>query len=53
MTETLLLPFQYGYMVNAMWVSALVGGVCASTIDSVAKSVVTAKIAQRRLTEAS
>jgi manganese/iron transport system permease protein len=29
MTETLLLPFQYGYMVNAMWVSALVGGVCA------------------------
>ena len=29
MTETLLLPFQYGYMTNAMWVSALVGGVCA------------------------
>jgi manganese/iron transport system permease protein len=29
MTETLLLPFQYGYMINAMWVSALVGGVCA------------------------
>jgi manganese/iron transport system permease protein len=29
MTDTLLLPFQYGYMVNAMWVSALVGGVCA------------------------
>ncbi len=29
MTESLLLPFQYGYMVNAMWVSALVGGVCA------------------------
>ena len=27
--ETLLLPFQYGYMTNAMWVSALVGGVCA------------------------
>lgn len=27
--ETLLLPFQYGYMVNAMWVSALVGAVCA------------------------
>jgi len=27
---TLLLePFTYGYMVNAMWVSALVGGVCA------------------------
>ena len=22
-------PFTYGYMVNAMWVSALVGGVCA------------------------
>ncbi len=29
MSETLLLPFQYSYMVNAMWVSALVGGVCA------------------------
>lgn len=29
MTETLLLPFTYGYMFNAMWVSALVGGVCA------------------------
>ena len=29
MIETLLLPFQYGYMTNAMWVSALVGGVCA------------------------
>ena len=27
--ETLLLPFTYGYMLNAMWVSALVGGVCA------------------------
>ena len=27
--ETLLLPFSYGYMFNAMWVSALVGGVCA------------------------
>jgi len=27
--ETLLLPFTYGYMFNAMWVSALVGGVCA------------------------
>jgi manganese/iron transport system permease protein len=27
---TLLLePFTYGYMLNAMWVSALVGGVCA------------------------
>ncbi len=29
MIETLLQPFQYGYMTNAMWVSALVGGVCA------------------------
>ena len=29
MTDTLLLPFSYGYMTNAMWVSALVGGVCA------------------------
>lgn len=29
MMESLLLPFQYGYMTNAMWVSALVGGVCA------------------------
>jgi manganese/iron transport system permease protein len=28
-TETLLLPFTYNYMFNAMWVSALVGGVCA------------------------
>ena len=27
--ETLLEPFGYGYMVNAMWVSALVGAVCA------------------------
>ncbi|QYX58511.1 metal ABC transporter permease [Roseovarius sp. SCSIO 43702] len=27
--ETLLQPFTYGYMFNAMWVSALVGGVCA------------------------
>lgn len=27
--ETLLEPFGYSYMVNAMWVSALVGGVCA------------------------
>lgn len=26
---SLLEPFAYGYMVNAMWVSALVGGVCA------------------------
>ena len=30
MIETLLLPFSYGYMINAIWVSALVGGVCAS-----------------------
>jgi manganese/iron transport system permease protein len=29
MIETLLEPFGYGYMVNAIWVSALVGGVCA------------------------
>jgi manganese/iron transport system permease protein len=29
MADTLLLPFAYGYMTNAMWVSALVGGVCA------------------------
>lgn len=29
MTATLAEPFAYGYMVNAMWVSALVGGVCA------------------------
>jgi manganese/iron transport system permease protein len=27
--STLIEPFTYGYMVNAMWVSALVGGVCA------------------------
>ena len=27
--DILLEPFNYGYMVNAMWVSALVGGVCA------------------------
>ncbi|MFM2598148.1 metal ABC transporter permease [Vibrio fortis] len=27
--ELLLQPFSYGYMNNAMWVSALVGGVCA------------------------
>ena len=26
---SLLEPFGYGYMLNAMWVSALVGGVCA------------------------
>ncbi|WP_277614226.1 metal ABC transporter permease [Kaistia nematophila] len=29
MMAILLEPFAYGYMVNAMWVSALVGGVCA------------------------
>lgn len=29
MIETLLLPFSYGYMFNAMWVSALVGAICA------------------------
>ncbi|MEM7289123.1 MAG: metal ABC transporter permease [Pseudomonadota bacterium] len=29
MMEVLLQPFDYSYMVNAMWVSALVGGVCA------------------------
>ena len=28
MTAALLEPFTYSYMVNAMWVSALVGGVC-------------------------
>ncbi|RWR27328.1 metal ABC transporter permease [Sinirhodobacter populi] len=27
--STLLEPFTYNYMLNAMWVSALVGGVCA------------------------
>ena len=27
--DHLLEPFTYGYMTNAMWVSALVGGVCA------------------------
>ena len=27
--ETLALPFTYGYMLNAMWVSALVGAICA------------------------
>ncbi|UTT86002.1 metal ABC transporter permease [Vibrio pelagius] len=27
--DLLLQPFGYGYMTNAMWVSALVGGVCA------------------------
>lgn len=29
MLEILLLPFSYNYMFNAMWVSSLVGGVCA------------------------
>lgn len=29
MLETLLQPFQYQYMVNALWVSGLVGAVCA------------------------
>ncbi len=29
MIELLLEPFSYGYMVNAMWVGALVGAVCA------------------------
>lgn len=29
MIDLLLEPFSYGYMFNAMWVSALVGGVCA------------------------
>ncbi|NGO51526.1 metal ABC transporter permease [Allomesorhizobium camelthorni] len=29
MIAALAEPFAYGYMVNAMWVSALVGGVCA------------------------
>ncbi|WP_328593100.1 metal ABC transporter permease [Neoaquamicrobium microcysteis] len=29
MMSLLLEPFSYGYMVNAMWVSALVGAVCA------------------------
>ena len=29
MIDLLLEPFSYGYMTNAMWVSALVGGVCA------------------------
>lgn len=27
--DTILQPFAYSYMVNAIWVSALVGGVCA------------------------
>jgi len=29
MIATLIEPFTYGYMLNAIWVSALVGGVCA------------------------
>lgn len=29
MFEILLLPFSYNYMFNAMWVSSLVGGLCA------------------------
>ncbi len=29
MIEPLLVPFQYTYMIKAMWVSAAVGGVCA------------------------
>ncbi|WP_322894299.1 MULTISPECIES: metal ABC transporter permease [unclassified Yoonia] len=29
MIDTLFAPFAYGYMVNAMWVSALVGAICA------------------------
>lgn len=29
MTAILIEPFTYNYMLNAMWVSALVGGVCA------------------------
>jgi manganese/iron transport system permease protein len=29
MIETLIEPFTYGYMARAIWVSALVGGVCA------------------------
>ncbi|MFP9228463.1 metal ABC transporter permease [Pectobacterium cacticida] len=29
MTDILLQPFHYNYMVRAIWVSALVGGVCA------------------------
>lgn len=29
MMETLLQPFEYNYMINAMWVSSLVGSVCA------------------------
>lgn len=29
MTELLLQPFHYNYMVKAIWVSAIVGAVCA------------------------
>lgn len=29
MIDTLLLPFSYGYMINAIWCSALVGVICA------------------------
>jgi manganese/iron transport system permease protein len=29
MIEDILLPFSYAYMFNAMWVSSLVGGLCA------------------------
>ena len=29
MNAILIEPFTYSYMLNAMWVSALVGGVCA------------------------
>lgn len=29
MIETLILPFTYSYMFNAMWVSSLVGAICA------------------------
>ncbi|MCF3974539.1 metal ABC transporter permease [Paracoccus salsus] len=29
MLDTLLIPFTYGYMASAIWVSALVGAVCA------------------------
>lgn len=29
MIETLILPFTYNYMFNAMWVSSLVGAICA------------------------
>jgi manganese/iron transport system permease protein len=28
MIETLWIPFEYDYMLKAMWVSALIGGVC-------------------------